>query len=231
MTRRMEHRDDELVEFEANGTPALPAPDAQGYVENDGARIWFASCGVGPSVVLLHGGRKMRQRLVEVGALAQERHRQHVARIAVPGVGFHRLVQERDDRFERRIFAGEGAFQLVDRRLVLPLREEHLAGRQVHEAMLFGRQRLLRQIAELARVAMALPIEALVKGFPFGASTLAPALRQRSASRISDVTTTDRPLARSAIQSSAASNPPGTRIRSTRDPTGTRKGLLLTTLT
>jgi pimeloyl-ACP methyl ester carboxylesterase len=52
----MEHRDDELVEFAAKGAPPLPAPDAQGYVENDGARIRYASCGAGPAVILLHGG-------------------------------------------------------------------------------------------------------------------------------------------------------------------------------
>lgn len=52
----MEHRDDELVEFAAKGAPPLPAPDAQGYVENDGARIRYVSCGAGPAVILLHGG-------------------------------------------------------------------------------------------------------------------------------------------------------------------------------
>jgi pimeloyl-ACP methyl ester carboxylesterase len=36
--------------------PPLPAPAAQGYVEHDGARIWYASFGDGPPVILLHGG-------------------------------------------------------------------------------------------------------------------------------------------------------------------------------
>jgi pimeloyl-ACP methyl ester carboxylesterase len=52
----MEHRDDELVEFSANGAPPLPEPDAQGYVENEGARIRYLSCGAGPAAILLHGG-------------------------------------------------------------------------------------------------------------------------------------------------------------------------------
>jgi hypothetical protein len=39
----------------------------------------------------------------------------------------------------------------------------------------------------IARVATAVPIEAVVNGLPFGASTAAPAFRQRSASRMSAV--------------------------------------------
>jgi pimeloyl-ACP methyl ester carboxylesterase len=34
----------------------LPAPDLEGRVAHDGARIWFASFGAGPPVILLHGG-------------------------------------------------------------------------------------------------------------------------------------------------------------------------------
>ncbi|MBX5008797.1 alpha/beta hydrolase [Rhizobium lentis] len=48
--------DDELVNFEANGALTLPATNEQGFVENDGARIWYASYGAGPAVILLHGG-------------------------------------------------------------------------------------------------------------------------------------------------------------------------------
>src|ERR1700733_9193080 len=48
--------DDDLRKFAADGAPALPVADEQGYVENDGARIWYASHGSGPSVILLHGG-------------------------------------------------------------------------------------------------------------------------------------------------------------------------------
>jgi pimeloyl-ACP methyl ester carboxylesterase len=34
----------------------LPVADDQGYVEHDGARIWYATYGTGPPVILLHGG-------------------------------------------------------------------------------------------------------------------------------------------------------------------------------
>ena len=49
-----------------------------------------------------------------------------------------------------------------------------------------------RKSAMIARVAIAPPIEALVNGLPVGASTVAPAFTQRSASRMSAVTTTLR---------------------------------------
>jgi pimeloyl-ACP methyl ester carboxylesterase len=48
--------DDDLNRFEAKGTAPLPATEEQGYVENDGARIWYASYGSGTPVILLHGG-------------------------------------------------------------------------------------------------------------------------------------------------------------------------------
>jgi pimeloyl-ACP methyl ester carboxylesterase len=48
--------DDDLRKFEADGAPALPVAGDQGYVENDGARIWYASHGSGAAVILLHGG-------------------------------------------------------------------------------------------------------------------------------------------------------------------------------
>ncbi len=51
----METYDDDLKIFEANGA-ALPATSDQGYVENDGARIWYATFGAGSPVILLHGG-------------------------------------------------------------------------------------------------------------------------------------------------------------------------------
>jgi pimeloyl-ACP methyl ester carboxylesterase len=52
----MEAYDDELRQFEAHGAPPLPAASHQGYVEHDGARIWYATYGAGAPVILLHGG-------------------------------------------------------------------------------------------------------------------------------------------------------------------------------
>lgn len=48
--------DDELFDFELNGAPALPQAKWEGYVENNGARIWCATLGEGEPVLLLHGG-------------------------------------------------------------------------------------------------------------------------------------------------------------------------------
>jgi pimeloyl-ACP methyl ester carboxylesterase len=48
--------DDDLSRFEEEGATPLPVADEQGYVENEGARIWYASYGSGMPVVLLHGG-------------------------------------------------------------------------------------------------------------------------------------------------------------------------------
>jgi pimeloyl-ACP methyl ester carboxylesterase len=52
----MEAHDDELRKFEASGAAPLPVTDDQGYVENDAARIWYSAYGIGPPVILLHGG-------------------------------------------------------------------------------------------------------------------------------------------------------------------------------
>jgi pimeloyl-ACP methyl ester carboxylesterase len=52
----VEFRDDELIHFEAEGPPSLPATEVQGYIQNNGARIWYAAYGSGPAVILLHGG-------------------------------------------------------------------------------------------------------------------------------------------------------------------------------
>jgi pimeloyl-ACP methyl ester carboxylesterase len=52
----LEFRDDDLIQFEADGAPSLPATEDQGYVENNGARIWYAAYGSGPAFILLHGG-------------------------------------------------------------------------------------------------------------------------------------------------------------------------------
>jgi pimeloyl-ACP methyl ester carboxylesterase len=48
--------DDELELFDAQGAPPLPPAAEQGFVDHDGAHIWFASCGAGSPVILLHGG-------------------------------------------------------------------------------------------------------------------------------------------------------------------------------
>lgn len=48
--------DDDLSRFEAHGAPPLPAAANHGYVEHEGARIWYAAYGSGPPAVLLHGG-------------------------------------------------------------------------------------------------------------------------------------------------------------------------------
>ncbi len=51
------HDDDaDLTRFEAEGALPLPATQDQGYVEHEGARIWYASYGSGLPVILLHGG-------------------------------------------------------------------------------------------------------------------------------------------------------------------------------
>lgn len=48
--------DDELTRFAAQGAPPLPPTSRQGFVEHDGARIWYAAYGAAPTVILLHGG-------------------------------------------------------------------------------------------------------------------------------------------------------------------------------
>jgi len=53
---KMETYDDDLSKFESEGAAPLPATRDQGYVEHDGARIWYATYGSGPPVILLHGG-------------------------------------------------------------------------------------------------------------------------------------------------------------------------------
>lgn len=52
----MEAYDDELRKFEASGAEPLPVADDSGFIENDGARIWYSGFGVGRPVILLHGG-------------------------------------------------------------------------------------------------------------------------------------------------------------------------------
>jgi pimeloyl-ACP methyl ester carboxylesterase len=52
----MKPYDDELTHFAEQGAPPLPVASDQGYVEHDGARIWYSAYGSGPAVILLHGG-------------------------------------------------------------------------------------------------------------------------------------------------------------------------------
>jgi pimeloyl-ACP methyl ester carboxylesterase len=56
MEIEMEGYDDDLRKFEADGAAPLPTSEEQGYVEHDGARIWYSSYGSGAPVILLHGG-------------------------------------------------------------------------------------------------------------------------------------------------------------------------------
>jgi pimeloyl-ACP methyl ester carboxylesterase len=52
----MEINDNDLIKFEAEGAAPLPDTPDQGYVDHDGARIWYAAYGAGAPVILLHGG-------------------------------------------------------------------------------------------------------------------------------------------------------------------------------
>jgi pimeloyl-ACP methyl ester carboxylesterase len=52
----MAFTDDDLTHLAAHGLPALPQADTTGYADNENARIWYASFGEGPAVILLHGG-------------------------------------------------------------------------------------------------------------------------------------------------------------------------------
>ncbi|MGO4840981.1 alpha/beta hydrolase, partial [Rhizobiaceae sp. 2RAB30] len=48
----MDIRDDDLTLFETHGAAPLPAAGNEGYIEHDGARIWFATYGAGAPVIL-----------------------------------------------------------------------------------------------------------------------------------------------------------------------------------
>ena len=48
--------DDDLTRFAAQGAPPLPPGSRQGFVEHDGAHIWYAAYGADPTLILLHGG-------------------------------------------------------------------------------------------------------------------------------------------------------------------------------
>ncbi len=52
----MEPYDDDLANFAEHGAALLPVASNQGYVDHDGARIWYSTYGSGAPVILLHGG-------------------------------------------------------------------------------------------------------------------------------------------------------------------------------
>jgi alpha-beta hydrolase superfamily lysophospholipase len=52
----MELRDNDLTNFKRHRAEPLPATNDQGYVDHEGARIWYATFGAGHSVIMLHGG-------------------------------------------------------------------------------------------------------------------------------------------------------------------------------
>lgn len=56
LTTVADFSDDDLFLFERDGAPELPDTAHTGHLHHNGARIWFASHGTGPVVVLLHGG-------------------------------------------------------------------------------------------------------------------------------------------------------------------------------
>jgi pimeloyl-ACP methyl ester carboxylesterase len=52
---KVDIRDGELRKFE-EGATTLPAPNNQGSIQHEGARIWYSTYGSGSPVILLHGG-------------------------------------------------------------------------------------------------------------------------------------------------------------------------------
>ena len=115
---------------------------------------------VDEQIVLLHGRRKMHERGVEIRALAEQRRPRA------------RNARSRDASRPRRPSAAEpttrssgtsshaSALSSSLTRGLLLLREKQISPRRdVHEAVLLGRQRLLRQVAELARMAVTLHVD------------------------------------------------------------------------
>jgi pimeloyl-ACP methyl ester carboxylesterase len=52
----MKFKDDDLEQFDMSGALPIPADARTGHVEGDGASLWYADCGTGPAIILLHGG-------------------------------------------------------------------------------------------------------------------------------------------------------------------------------
>jgi pimeloyl-ACP methyl ester carboxylesterase len=52
----MGKHDDDLADFEVHGAAPLPIAAHEGFLDHDGARIWYATYGTGSPVILLHGG-------------------------------------------------------------------------------------------------------------------------------------------------------------------------------
>jgi len=52
MMVEVEAYDDDLRKFEAGGAEPLPASNDTGYIEHEGARIWYATYGLGSPVIL-----------------------------------------------------------------------------------------------------------------------------------------------------------------------------------
>jgi pimeloyl-ACP methyl ester carboxylesterase len=52
----LDYYDDDLTRFDRDGAEPLPAATDQGYIDREGARIWYRSYGSGFPVILLHGG-------------------------------------------------------------------------------------------------------------------------------------------------------------------------------
>ncbi len=55
-SKNMIPHDDDLIRFELQGAAPLPGDLVSGSVTNRGASIWYATCGKGLPVFLLHGG-------------------------------------------------------------------------------------------------------------------------------------------------------------------------------
>lgn len=69
----MEALDDDLIKFEAEGAAPLPEPTEQGYIEHDGARIWYSTYGSGLPVNPAAWRTRPRRQLGISGSSADQR--------------------------------------------------------------------------------------------------------------------------------------------------------------